>query len=261
MIDKITEKVPVTIHTSAKTGSIVAANKIADLIRRRNNESKKTVLGLTTGSSLIRIYDELIRLHNEEGLSFKNVITFNVDEYYPMTKDNPESYFHWMNSHLFNHIDIDKENIHIPDGNISEGKINDYCTQYENSIEDAGGIDIQVLDIGQTGHIGFNEPGSQIFSKTRVVVLNDITKSEASIAFGGIDNVPTRAITMGIGTILKARKIILIAWGEGKSNIIQKAVEGEMSDYIPSTFLQEHNNVEFIIDEEAASKLARTKLP
>ncbi len=261
MINTIREKIPVTIYKDSDAGSVKAAKEIAKLIKRKAAQNKTAVLGLATGSSPIRVYHELVRMHREEGLSFKNVVTFNLDEYYPMKPTDPESYVYFMNYHLFDHVDIDPANVHIPDGTIPENEIEEYCTRYEWEIESAGGIDIQLLGIGRNGHIGFNEPGSQIYSKTRMVTLDIVTKTDAAFAFGGTDKVPKKAITMGISTILKAKRIILMAWGEHKSDIINQVVEGEIQDYVPGTYLQQHNNVEFYIDRSAASQLSRTIVP
>lgn len=258
---EIIEKIPVSVYKNAAEGSVFVAREIAELIKRRNAENKKTVLGLATGVSPIKVYEELVRMHKEEGLSFRNVVTFNLDEYYPMQPEHRESYVSFMNYHLFDHIDIQRKNIHIPDGTIKESDIVAFCTQYEYDIEDEGGIDIQLLGIGRSGHIGFNEPGSPIYSKTRLVTLDIITRSDAADFFGGLEQVPKTALTMGISTILKARRIILLAWESRKSDIIKETVEGQIRDYVPATFLQEHNYVDFILDAEAASKLSRIKLP
>jgi glucosamine-6-phosphate deaminase len=212
-------------------------------------------LGLATGSSPIKVYQELVRMHKEEGLSFKNVITFNLDEYYPMQPNDINSYVYFMNEHLFSHIDIEKSNIHIPDGTVNSEGIDDFCLKYEEDIEKAGGLDIQILGIGRTGHIGFNEPGSTLTSNTRQIVLNEITREDAAPAFDEIENVPTVAITMGIGTIMKAKRVILMAWGKGKADIIQQTIEGEICDSVPATFLQHHKNVGFFLDKDAACKL------
>src|SRR5690606_39025536 len=197
----------------------------------------------------------------EEGLSFKNVITFNLDEYYPMQPDAEQSYVYFMNRVLFNHVDIDKNNIHIPDGTLPEDQIHEYCLQYEKNISELGGLDLQILGIGRTGHIGFNEPGSAPNSGTRLVTLDDLTRRDASRNFGGKENVPTKAITMGIGTIFKAREIILMAWNGTKAQIVKKAVEGAISSEVPATYLQLSDNVEFILDKETASGLTRFDTP
>ena len=255
------EKVPVQIYDKPSEAVKAVACEIANCIRENAAKSQKCVLGLATGSSPIKLYQELIRMHKEEGLSFKNVVTFNLDEYLPMPKESVHSYHYFMHHHLFDHIDIDPKNIHIPDGTLKNEEIESFCKEYEKAIEAAGGIDIQILGIGRTGHIGFNEPGSSITSKTRMVYLNELTMKDASAEFGGMDKVPTRAITMGVGTIMKARKVILMAWGENKAPIIKATVEGSISDSVPATFLQTHPNVEFVIDESAAEELTRANLP
>lgn len=219
------------------------------------------MLGLATGATPIAVYAELVRLHKEEGLSFKNVITFNLDEYYPMQPTAAQSYVSFMNEHLFDHIDIDKNNVHIPDGTLKLEEIPAFCLEYERKIGDLGGLDMQILGIGRTGHIGFNEPGSAPNSGTRLVTLDDLTRRDAARDFGGKSFVPTKAITMGIGTIFKAREIVLMAWNRKKSPIIKKAVEGEMSSEVPATYLQLSDNVEFVLDEDAASLLTRFDTP
>ncbi len=255
------EKVPVQIYEKPAEAVKAIACEIAELIRTNSAQNKKCVLGLATGSSPIKLYQELVRMHKEEGLSFKNVVTFNLDEYLPMPKESVHSYHYFMHHHLFDHIDIEPKNIHIPDGTLKSDEIENFCKEYEQAIETAGGIDIQILGIGRTGHIGFNEPGSALNSKTRMVYLNELTMKDASGEFGGIDKVPTRAITMGVGTIMKARKVILMAWGENKAPIIRATIEGSISDAIPATFLQNHPNAQFVIDESAAEELTRTNLP
>lgn len=255
------EKIPVQIYEAPITAVKAVAKEIADLIRAKAAKNEKCVLGLATGSSPIKLYDELIRMHKEEKLSFKNVISFNLDEYYPMPKESEQSYHYFMHHHLFDHIDIDPKNIHIPDGTLKIEDVEKFCKEYDKQIEEVGGIDIQVLGIGRTGHIGFNEPGSLLTSKTRMVYLNDLTIQDAAGDFGGKDKVPTRAITMGVGTIMKAKRIVLLAWGEKKASIIKETVEGSITDKVPATFLQTHPNVEFFIDEKAAEELTRADRP
>ncbi len=255
------EKVPVTVYSDQETASLAVAKRIADLIRDRQDKGQHAVLGLATGATPVRIYDELIRLHREEGLSFKNVVTFNLDEYYPMQPDAVQSYVTFMNKRLFDHVDIDRNNIYIPDGTLAMEDIHDYCLAYEQKITALGGIDLQLLGIGRTGHIGFNEPGSAPNSGTRLVTLDDLTRRDASRDFGGKENVPTKAITMGIGTIFKAREIILMAWNAKKAEIVKKAVEGELSADVPATFLQLSDSVEFVLDQDAASALTRFDIP
>ncbi|MEM9361909.1 MAG: glucosamine-6-phosphate deaminase [Bacteroidota bacterium] len=255
------EKVNTLIHDDALSASFYVANEIASLIRLRQQQGEKVVLGLATGSTPTKVYDYLVKFHKEDGLSFKNVITFNLDEYYPMLPDSIHSYVRFMNEHLFDHIDIEKANIHIPKGNLDLGDIRTYCEAYEQKILDVGGIDIQVLGIGRTGHIGFNEPGSSMQSKTRLVRLDSVTKLDAASDFFGQENVPQRAITMGVGTIMKSKRIILMAWGEGKADIINQAVEGDIKESVPATFLQHHSNCDFILDNASASFLTRVKTP
>jgi len=256
----VTEKIPTQIFKSSEAASIFVANEIATLIRQKQAEGKPCILGLATGSTPTRVYAELITLH-KKGLSFKNVITFNLDEYYPINPGSLQSYVRFMNELLFNEIDIPKENINIPDGTIAKDKVAEYCRGYDAKIEALGGIDLQILGIGRTGHIGFNEPGSSEKSPTRMITLDQVTRIDAASDFFGEENVPKKAITMGVGSILKSKRIIMMAWGEGKGTIIQKAVEGPITDQIPSTFLQHHNNTEVILDEAAASKLTRIKTP
>jgi glucosamine-6-phosphate deaminase len=255
------EKLAVKVYPDQKTASVTVAKRIADLIRAKQQKGEKTVLGLATGVTPILVYAELIRLHKEEGLSFQNVITFNLDEYYPMKPTAAQSYVTFMNENLFNHIDINKNNIHVPDGTLQQDTIQAYCYEYEQKITALGGLDMQILGIGRTGHIGFNEPGSAPNSGTRLVTLDDLTRNDASRDFGGKEKVPTKAITMGVGTIFKAREIILMAWSQKKAPIIKKAVEGEISGDVPATYLQLSDHVEFILDEGAASALTRFDTP
>ncbi len=253
------EKIHSVVFESASVASKVVAKEIADSIKEKKN--KPFVLGLATGSSPIGVYKELVRIHKKEGLSFKNVITFNLDEYYQISRDDNKSYYSFMHRHLFSHIDIPKENINIPDGKISEDKIQDYCVKYENKIKRYGGIDFQLLGIGRTAHIGFNEPGSNINSETRLIALDEITREDASSEFNGLDFVPKKAITMGISTILKSKRIVLLAWGYKKSNIIAETIEGEVSTTAPATFLQNHSNTTFVLDKESSADLTKFKTP
>ncbi len=255
------EKVPVKVYPNQIDASANVAKRIAAIIRQKQAAGKTAVLGLATGATPVKVYKELVRLHKEEGLSFRNVVTFNLDEYYPMNPGADQSYVKFMNKHLFDHIDIPKENINIPDGTLREEDIPVFCEAYEQKISDLGGLDLQILGIGRTGHIGFNEPGSAPNSGTRLVILNDLTRRDASHEFGGKENVPAKAITMGVGTIFKAKEIILMAWNEKKAEIVKKAVEGNMSADIPATYLQMSDNAEFVLDKEAASLLTRFDLP
>ncbi|HEY8893329.1 MAG TPA: glucosamine-6-phosphate deaminase [Niastella sp.] len=260
MVDSF-EKIPVRIYPDQKEGSKFAAREIADLIRSKQAAGQTCVLGLATGSTPRSMYAELVRLHKEEGLSFKNVITFNLDEYYPIDNDALQSYYRFMHTHLFNHIDIDPKNIHIPNGETPKESIKAHCLEYENMIDNAGGIDLQVLGIGNNGHIGFNEPGSSILSRTRLVTLDTSTRIANSHEFANISEVPRLAVTMGISTILKAKRILLMAWGPAKTAVVQKAVEDNVTEQIPASLLQQHNDTLFILDEVAAADLTRFKSP
>ncbi|HSI69183.1 MAG TPA: glucosamine-6-phosphate deaminase [Gillisia sp.] len=255
------EKSAVTVYADEHIASKMVAQRIADLIKRKQEEGSFTVLGLATGATPVEMYAELVRMHKKEGLSFKNVITFNLDEYFPMEPSAKQSYVTFMHENLFDHIDIPGENINIPDGTLKKENIASFCMDYENRIEELGGLDLQILGIGRTGHIGFNEPGSAPNSGTRLVTLDDLTRRDASRDFGGKENVPTKAITMGIGTIFKAREIILMAWSKKKATIIKKAVEGEISGNVPATYLQLSEHVEFVLDMDAASELTRFNTP
>ena len=255
------EKLHNVTFESSFLGSSVIADEIAALIREKQLSGSPCILGLATGSSPLNVYKQLIKLHQEEGLSFKNVITFNLDEYYGLEPNDINSYNLFMHENLFDHIDIPKENINIPNGTIEPFKVRTYCKAYEKKINDFGGLDFQLLGIGRTGHVGFNEPGSNINSQTRLVTLDHLTRYDAAGAFYGIDNVPTKAISMGIKTILASKRIVLMAWGTNKSEIIQKAVEGALTPKIPTTYLQEHDNTTVVLDYQAASGLTRIKTP
>ncbi|MET0391755.1 MAG: glucosamine-6-phosphate deaminase [Chitinophagaceae bacterium] len=247
------ERIPVQVFSSPYEGSVFAAAQVADLIRKNQGNGKKTVLGLATGSTPKAFYEELVRLHREEGLSFKNVITFNLDEYYPMNKDAGQSYHSYMRDHLFDHIDIDPANTHIPDGACPAEEIGMQVAEYDRKTEQAGGIDLQILGIGNNGHIGFNEPGSGIDSPTRLVQLADATRIANAHEFADLSEVPHQAVTMGIRTILKAKRILLLAWGAGKAEAVQKAVVGKMTEDLPASLLQRHDHCVFLVDQAAAS--------
>ncbi|MCD9575423.1 glucosamine-6-phosphate deaminase [Flavobacterium soyae] len=255
------EKIHNVIFDSSKEASILVAQEIANIIQRKEELNEPCILGLATGSSPIKVYEELVRLHKEEGLSFENVVTFNLDEYYPMDKKDIQSYWYFMHEHLFNHVNILPQNINIPDGNISNEDLQQYCIDYEMKIKAYGGLDFQLLGIGRTGHIGFNEPGSHVNSGTRSITLDHLTRVDAASSFLGIDNVPRKAITMGIGTVKHAKRIVLLGWGISKAEIIKKTIEGEISSRVPATYLQQHNNTTFVLDTEASSELTRVKTP
>ncbi|MBL0870029.1 MAG: glucosamine-6-phosphate deaminase [Phycisphaerales bacterium] len=255
------EKIPVTVFSSSGGASKAVAREIAEVIRSRAAAGKKAVLGLATGSTPQGVYEELVRLHEEEGLSFSNVVTFNLDEYWPMRRDELQSYNRFMREYLFDHIDIRPENIHIPDGTIAMEETGAFCERYERLIQQHGGIDLQILGIGRTGHIGFNEPGSPRDSRTRLITLDRVTRIDAASDFFGEWNVPRKAITMGVGTILAAKKVVLLAFGEHKAGVIKRAVEGEISTHVAASFLQEHPSAKMYLDPSSAAELTRFKTP
>lgn len=255
------ERIPVQIFPDLTEGSLFAAGEIAKVIRDKQSRGETCVLGLATGSTPKTVYEELVRMHREEGLSFKNVVTFNLDEYYPIEKEAMQSYNHYMHRLLFDHLDIDKKNIHIPDGEIPKEKVKEHCAEYERTIDAAGGIDLQLLGIGNNGHIGFNEPGSSIYSRTRLINLENSTRLANAYEFANISQVPRLALTMGISTIMKAKRIILLAWGPAKAPVVRKAVEGHVTEQVPASLLQQHADCQFVLDEIAASELTRYKSP
>ncbi len=255
------EQIPVKIFPTPKEGSSYVANIIARLIKEKEAAGEKCVIGLATGSTPKSLYAELVRMHKQEGLSFKNVITFNLDQYYPMHRDALQSYHYFMRKYLFEQTDIDPNNYHVPDGMIAKELVKEHCLEYEQKIADAGGIDLQILGIGNNGHIGFNEPGSGFYSKTRLVTLDNSTRLANSYEFGNMSQVPRMAITMGISTILKSKKVLLMAWGPNKAPVIQKAVELDDTEDIPASLLQNHDDCTFILDKPAASELTRFKSP
>ncbi len=254
-------KIPTLVFPTSAQASRHVALMIESLIRQNNSAGRPTVLGLATGSTPVGLYRELIRLHKEAGLDFSRVVTFNLDEYCPMEPDDPHSYNRWMRETFFNHVNIRAENIHIPDGTIPLAEVDEYCARYEQLIRRAGGIDLQILGIGRTGHIGFNEPGSTRHSRTRLATLDPVTRKDAAADFFGEQNVPQQALTMGVGTILEARKVVIMAFGEHKAAVVQRAVEGEMTDAIAASFLQKHSDTTFILDQSAARDLTPVRRP
>src|SRR5262245_42740608 len=237
------------------------ARRIAEVVTDRRRAGGRASLGLATGSTPIGIYRELIRLHRDEGLDFRDVVTFNLDEYYPMAPQSLHSYHRFMRENFFEHVNLDPRNVHIPRGDLPRAEVEGHCAEYERAIEAAGGIDFQILGIGQTGHIGFNEPGSSATSRTRLVVLDTITRRAAAADFFGTENVPVEAITMGVGTILEAREIALGATGEHKAAIVKRAVEGDVDRAVAATYLQSHPNATVYLDAAAAAELTRVKTP
>jgi glucosamine-6-phosphate deaminase len=249
-----------TFPSSLEASRCVAA-EVAALIRARQKEGRKAVLGLATGSTPVSFYSELARLHREEGLSFANVVTFNLDEYYPIDPSHVQSFRHFMRAHLLDAVDLPADQVNIPDGKVPKAGVDAACAAYEEKIRAAGGIDFQILGIGRTGHIGFNEPGSSGRSVTRLVSLDPLTRRDAAGDFGGDEGTPHFAITMGIRTILAARRVVLMAWGQHKADIVRAAIEGEFSPQVPASFLQEHDNSVFILDQAAAGALTRNRAP
>jgi glucosamine-6-phosphate deaminase len=255
------EKIPVEIVDPPEALARAVAGRIADLIRARAAEGRRCVLGLATGSTPVGVYAELVRLHREEGLSFANVETFNLDEYWPMDPDSIHSYHRFMREHLFDLVDLDPARCHVPPGNVPKDEVADVCDEYERRIREAGGIDLQLLGIGKTGHIGFNEPGSGAESRTRPITLDTVTRRDAAADFFGEGNVPRRAITMGVATILEAREIVMLATGEHKAGIVRRAVEGAVDHQVAATFLQQHPHAVVYCDAAAAAELTRVATP
>ncbi|MCA9118217.1 MAG: glucosamine-6-phosphate deaminase, partial [Planctomycetaceae bacterium] len=254
-------KVATRVFSSAGDAAQHVALVAESLIRENNSAGERTVLGLPTGSTPIGVYRELIRLHEEEDLDFSRVITFNLDEYWPMDPGSIHSYNRWMRQTFFDHVNIPEKNIHIPPGNLAREDIEAFCDEYERAIERVGGIDLQLLGIGRSGHIGFNEPGSSRTSLTRLVTLDHVTRKDAASGFFGEENVPLQALTMGVGTILAAKKIILMAFGEHKAAVVRRAVEEEVTEAVTASFLQTNRNAVFVVDEAAAGDLTAMRLP
>jgi glucosamine-6-phosphate deaminase len=250
----------VILHEHEDLAALVA-ERIIEVIHRETRAKGKAVLGLATGSTPLGVYEELIRRHQAGDVDFAQVITFNLDEYYPMSPESAHSYHRYMWENFFAHVNIAKQNVHIPDGTTPRERVVDACAAYEEAIRAAGGIDFQLLGIGKTGHVGFNEPGSDAASRTRIVTLDTLTRKDAAADFFGVENVPREAITMGVATILDAKEVALLATGEHKSGIVARAVEGEISTDVAATFLQRHGNVAFYLDLPAAAELTRIRTP
>ncbi len=255
------ENIPVRIYSDSQAASRAVAEAIAELIRARQAAGKTVVLGLATGHTPVNVYRELIRMHRQEKLDFSNVITFNLDEYWPIAHNAFQAYHVWMHENFFKHVNIPAANIHMPSGEVAAKDVEASCRAYDQAIAKAGGIDFQILGIGRSGHVGFNEPGSPYDSATRRVHLDALTRKDAASDFFGEDNVPEMAITMGLGTILQARRIVLLAFGEHKAPIIRRAVEGEVSINVPASFLQEHPGATMYLDCAAAADLTRVATP
>ena len=255
------EKIPADIYESAEEGANHIACEIAQLIRDKQKAGRFCVLALPGGNSPRNVYSALIRMHKEEGLSFRNVIIFNLYEYYPLTADAINSNLNALKEMFLDHVDIDKQNIFSPDGTIPKDTIFEYCRLYEQRIESFGGLDAVLLGIGRVGNIGFNEPGSRLNSTTRLILLDNDSRNEASKMFGSIESTPISSITMGVSTILAAKKIFLMAWGDDKAKMVKECVEGNVTDTIPASYLQTHNNAHVIIDLSAAGNLTRIHRP
>ncbi|MCW3060043.1 MAG: Glucosamine-6-phosphate deaminase family protein [Capsulimonas sp.] len=225
-------------------------NHVADLIAALIQSKPDAVLGLATGATPLGVYAALARRHREEGLDFSRVTSFNLDEYYPMSPRSLRSYRQFMAMNLFDYVNC--QHWSVPDGRpTSIAQIAMTCRDYEQAIHDAGGLDLQLLGVGRTGHMGFNEPGSSLHSRTRLVTLAPVTRQDAALGFGGIENVPTQAITMGVGTIMEARQIVMMASGSAKSEIVHRVLTDEISDQLPASFMRLHENAVLCVDEAA----------
>ena len=255
------ERIPAIVEADHLEIARRIAARVANVIRERNAAGKFAVLGLATGSTPIGVYRELIRLHREEKLDFSRVETFNLDEYFPMAAESVHGFRRFMWENFFEHVNIDAKRVHLLRGDLARHEIDAHCRAYEAAIAGAGGIDLQLLGIGQTGHIGFNEPGSSVSSRTRLVVLDTVTRRAAAADFFGTENVPNEAITMGVGTILEAREIVLIATGEHKAAVVKRAIEGDVDHAVAATYLQRHPNATVVLDAAAAAELTRVKTP
>ncbi len=255
------EKIPTVIYNDSLSASRAVANEVGSIIKIKELSKEKCLIGFATGSTMVAFYEELIRLHKKEQLSFKHVIAFTIDEFYPMDPNSIQSYARFMHEHFFDHIDIEKSNVYIPNGMLPKDKVNDFCHEYERKIDSDGGLDIIVQGVSSRGHTGFNEPGAPTDSKTRLVTLDRATITAAASDFYGEKNVPGKAITMGIDTMFRAKKVFLLAWGEGKAPIIKKIVEGQKTDQVPASILQDHPNSMVVLDEASADDLTRVKTP
>lgn len=255
------EKVPTDIFPTIEEGAIDIANHLEADIKKREQEGRKYVMGVGSGSSLTPIFHELIKRHQAGKLSFKNVVVFNAYEYFPLSEENVNRGINQLKERFLNHIDIDVENIFTPDGTIAQNDVQEHCRQYEQHIKELGGLDVILLGIGRMGNIATNEPGSSLTSASRLILIDETSREEMKMSFGSQESVPPCSITMGVSTILSARKIFLTAWGEEKADIIKKTVEGKVSDAIPASFLQTHNDAHVVIDLSAAAKLTRIQHP
>lgn len=255
------EKIPTDIFASTEDGAKHIANELEKAINTRRSEGKFFTIALGTGTSLTPVYDELVRRHKENGLSFKNVVVFNGYEYFPLQKNSKISSLQQLKERFLNLVDIEPQNIFSPDGSISQDAVQDYCRLYEQRISTFGGLDAALFGIGRNGNIAVNEPGSSLVSNTRIILVDALSREEMTNSFTNGEQVPPCSITMGMGTILKAKKVYVVAWGEEKANIVKEAVEGKVSDAVPASFMQTHDNADMVIDLGAASELTRIKHP
>lgn len=254
------EKIPTLVHATASAAATAVAHEIARIVRDAEKEGRGAVLGLATGSTPIAVYRELVRMHREEGLSFQKVTTFNLDEYFPCQPTDVHSYRRFMQENFFDHIDIDRDRTHVPDGSLERVGVPAHCVEYEAKIKAAGGLDFQILGIGRTGHIAFNEPGASGASRTRLVTLHATTLSDnRQLVPDG--SLPAQAITMGVGTILEAKRVVMLALGEHKRGIVRQAIEGPMTTEVSASFLQNHAAAVAVLDDAAASDLTRVNAP
>ena len=255
------EKVPTDIFPTIEEGAVDIANQLEADIKKREQEGRKFVMGVGSGSSLTPIFQELIRRHEAGRLSFKNVVVFNAYEYFPLNAENVNRSINQLKERFLNHVDIEAENIFTPDGTLAQDDVQEHCRQYEQHIKEQGGLDVILLGIGRMGNIATNEPGSSLTSASRLILIDETAREEMKMSFGSQETVPPCSITMGVSTILSARRIFLTAWGEEKADIIKKTVEGKVSDTVPASFLQTHNDAHVVIDLSAAAKLTRIQHP
>ena len=255
------EKVPTDIFPTIEEGAVDIANQLEADIKKREQEGRKFVMGVGSGSSLTPIFQELIRRHEAGRLSFRNVVVFNAYEYFPLNAENVNRSINQLKERFLDHVDIEAENIFTPDGTLAQDDVQEHCRQYEQHIKEQGGLDVILLGIGRMGNIATNEPGSSITSASRLILIDETAREEMKMSFGSQETVPPCSITMGVSTILSARRIFLTAWGEEKADIIKKTVEGKVSDTVPASFLQTHNDAHVVIDLSAAAKLTRIQHP
>lgn len=262
-IDIITrfERIPTYVAETAEVGARHVARLIAEVIREKAAARQKCILALSSGKSPVGVYRELVRMYNEEALSFKNVEVFTIFEYYPIGQVEHQSHTHTLREEFLLQVDIPLENIHLLEGSVPANEVTSYCRNYETNIRKKGGIDVMLLGVGDDGQIALNEAGTYQNTRTRVVALSNSSRKLAASLFYGVENVPTRALTLGIGTILASKRILVVGWGEDKSAAFARIIEGDVNSSLPASYLQEHSNVEITLDEDAASLLTRVNTP